>query len=72
MQYRTSWGDTVSEWELESQFEEMINESYPLVEIIGMYFEPGRALKELDPIAFRESFLNYIDGMVQDGELEEI
>lgn len=72
MQYKTSWGDTVSEWELEEQFEDMLNDVYPMIEIVGMYFEPGAALKELDPIAYRESFLDYINSQVEDGELEEI
>ena len=72
MQYRTSWGDTVSEWELEEQFEDMLNDVYPMIEIVGMYFESGTALKELDPIAFREAFLDYINSQVEDGELEEI
>ena len=37
----------------ESEYEEMLNDIYGTVEICGMTFDSGRALKELDPIAFR-------------------
>ena len=36
----------------EKEFEEYLNEIYGDVEICGMYFEQGTALKELDPTAF--------------------
>lgn len=37
----------------EEEFEKMLNETYGEVEICGMMFEQGTALRELDPIAFR-------------------
>lgn len=37
----------------EKEFEEYLDEIYGDVEICGMKFSSGRALKELDPIAFR-------------------
>jgi hypothetical protein len=37
----------------EKEFEENLTDIYGEVEICGMKFESGRALKEIDPIAFR-------------------
>jgi hypothetical protein len=36
----------------EDSFEDMLNDNYGDVEICGMSFQQGTALKELDPIAF--------------------
>tara|TARA_R100001530_G_scaffold65667_1_gene46986 strand:+ start:400 stop:669 length:270 start_codon:yes stop_codon:yes gene_type:complete len=36
----------------EKEFEEYLNSAYGTVEICGMEFDAGTALKELDPIAF--------------------
>lgn len=37
----------------EQKYEDMLNDIYGMVEICGMTFASGRALKELDPTAFR-------------------
>jgi len=37
----------------EKEFEEMLNENYDTVKVMGMEYGQGTALKELDPIAFR-------------------
>lgn len=37
----------------ERDFEQELNEVYGTVEICGMTFDQGTALKELDPVAFR-------------------
>ena len=36
----------------EKEYEEMLDDTYGTVEICGMTFNSGEALKELDPIAF--------------------
>lgn len=41
------------EQELENQFNEMLDECYPTVEIGGILFYPSRIVKECDPIAYR-------------------
>jgi hypothetical protein len=43
------------------QFCEMIDDSYPLVEVCGISFSPSQILRELDPIAFSEELSNYAD-----------
>lgn len=52
---------TITEWEAERDYEELLGELYDTVEICGYTFDAGRALKELDPIAFREGMLSYYD-----------
>lgn len=37
----------------EEEFRDKLDEIYGTVEICGMTFDSGRALQELDPIAFR-------------------
>ena len=37
----------------EEQYRDMLDEIYGVVEICGMRFDSGRALQELDPVAFR-------------------
>lgn len=37
----------------EEEYEEQLNDIFGTVEICGMTFDSGRALKELDPTAFR-------------------
>lgn len=70
--YKTADGNEITDWELESQYEEMINENFPSVTIQGQTFSQGSALKKLDSTAFRGAFLDYIDAKEKSGELEEI
>ena len=37
----------------EKEFEEMLNENYDDISVMGMTYGQGTALKELDPVAFR-------------------
>lgn len=40
---------------------DMINDCEPEVKVAGMAMEPGAVLKRMDPVAFRETMLNYMD-----------
>lgn len=42
------------------QYDEMLNELYK-VDIAGIDFEAARVLKELDPIAYRVYFSDWLD-----------
>lgn len=64
-------GDLLETWELEERYDDMLNECYGTVEIAGMEYETRRALAELDPIAYRCGFNDWIDSEL--GEtIEEI
>lgn len=65
-------GQLFSERELEDSFEEGLSDSWGTVSVCGYEYDAGRALRELDPIAFRESFLDWIDAQQRDGELRSV
>lgn len=44
-------------------YDDWLNDSYPLVNVCGYEFEPARALKELDEVAYRSGFNDYIDSL---------
>lgn len=52
----TTWDEAVE------QFDEFLDEITGEVDILGMTFLPSRILKEMDPIAYRTSLFDYIDG----------
>lgn len=53
------------------QFEDILDDA-PMIEVMGMSFYPSRVLHELDPIAYRLGFDDYIDSLIQDGcEVED-
>ena len=47
--------------ELESQYDDWIDEVEGDIRIFEMPFQPSRILRELDPIAYRCGFNNWID-----------
>lgn len=55
-----------------SVFEELLDEFGPVV-IAGLQFYPSQILKEMDPIAYRTEFNDYMDAIgVDTDELEEV
>ena len=62
----------IQEWELEQQYEAMLDDCYPMVCIGDMEYEPSRVLKEVDPIAFRVGMFDYADSLIEDGEIEGV
>jgi hypothetical protein len=52
---------TIGEREALERFEDSLNEIYPAVSVCGYDYDAGRALRELDPTAFREEFNNWLD-----------
>ncbi len=45
-----------------NRFDDMLDESGPVV-IAGLEFNPSAILKEMDPIAYRTSFNDYMDSI---------
>lgn len=73
------WGDYVDEsgelfssGELEDVYQDDLGDCYGMVSVCGLEYDAARALREIDPIAFREGFLGWIDGRISDGELRSI
>ena len=59
--------ETISEYELERMYDEMLDEVYGVVEIAGMTYDTSRALKDCDPIAYRVGMSDYADSLASDG-----
>ena len=53
--------NSITEYEAEVLYAELLDEVYGDVEIAGMTYSPGYALRNLDPIAFRQGFLDILD-----------
>jgi len=51
----------VSEYNAEKSFRDMLDDCYEPIKICGYEYPPSYALKEIDPIAYRQEFLNYAD-----------
>ncbi len=63
--------EPLSDRELEEQYSNMLDDCYPEVEICGYTYEPSRALKDIDPIAYDCGFADYISSQIGD-YLEEV
>ncbi|AIW03085.1 hypothetical protein PM75_002 [Proteus phage PM 75] len=58
--------------ELLEAYREVVNEYEPRVVVQGFEFEPSEVLEELDPVAFRQGYLDFADFMGIDvDELED-
>lgn len=68
--YQNPEGDVLSEYELADVHLEFLNDALPVIDINGMRYLAGDVLREIDPIAFRQDFLDYLD-MFDWEELDE-
>ncbi len=59
--YVTDNCEVFSEHAAEEHFMDMLDESYPAVSLGGCEYGYGRVWSEVDPIAYREAYLNFID-----------
>jgi hypothetical protein len=51
----------IEENKAKTQYDELLDECYPTVKVCGYDFSPSYALKELDPIAYRCGFGDWLD-----------
>jgi hypothetical protein len=59
-------------FEVKKMFDEMLDESYPILEMGTLKFYPSQILRECDPIAYNEALLDFEDAIVQNqGEGDE-
>lgn len=52
----------ISERALEEMFDGMLDETFDDCEIIGLSYTPSHVLKNVDEVAYREEFANWLDG----------
>lgn len=65
-------GTEITEWQLEQRFDEWLDETSEPVVIFGRYeYAVSRVLKAIDSVMYREAYLEYVDGLISEGELFE-
>ena len=52
-------------FEVKTMFDEMLDESYPVVEMGYLKFYPSQILRECDPVAYHQSLLDFEDAVIQ-------
>lgn len=52
---------TIHECEALERFDDFLNECWEPVKICGYTYDPARALKQCDEVAYREEFNNWLD-----------
>jgi hypothetical protein len=71
MYYDTNTGAELDEAAICDRHDDLIDEIYPPV-TIGIYeWAPARVLKAMDPVAYRVSVIEYVDQLVEDGQITE-
>lgn len=61
-------GKLIFDYELEDRFNEFLDYVYDVSTICGYKYSPSVALKCIDRIAYRESYNNWLDGEINEGE----
>ena len=59
--------ETISEYDLEQMYSDMLDDCYGTVEVAGITFDASSVLKECDPIAYRVGMNDYADSLMEDG-----
>ena len=54
------------------EFQEMLDNTYPDVVIVGIPFLAGRALRKLDPVAFDEMYYTTVHSWEEESEDEPL
>jgi hypothetical protein len=55
--------------DLHEMYDEMLNDVYGECEVAGMKYETAYVLKDLDPVAYRVGFNDWLDAELTDGNL---
>ena len=59
----------LSEWEIEEQYKEMLDECYPAYNFNGMEYLPSAILRNCDPIAYRIGLSEFTDVLLEEQEI---
>jgi hypothetical protein len=69
--YDRETGEPVSERDLESRYDEMLDECYGEVSIAGHEYLTSRALRDVDPIAYRVGYADFVSYLLDDELTDE-
>lgn len=62
--------EVISESESYERFDDFLDEIHGTVYLGDFVFSPSRVLKECDPIAYQESYNNWLDMNLQEGSFK--
>ena len=57
---------------VEAEHDDLLDNIYPDVTIGTCQWQPARVLKMMDPIAYRTSVFEWVDQMLEDGQIVEV
>lgn len=57
-------GEGVSDYELHERYDDMLDDVYGEVSIAGYEYSTSNALKNVDPIAYRVGFADWLDSEI--------
>lgn len=57
-------------FEIKTWFDDMLDESYPVLEMGHLRFTASQILRECDPVAYHQSLLDFEDAIRENEELE--
>ena len=63
--------EELSDHELETRYKDMLDECYETIKVCGYEYQPSRVLEEVDPVAFRCGFADWLNSMIGEG-IDEI
>jgi predicted TPR repeat methyltransferase len=63
--------EPIPEHELESMFDEYIDDTNDKIMVLGLEYYPSRVLKMVDSIAYRCGFGDWLDSMIGEGLLTD-
>ena len=60
-----------TDYQLDQMFREFLDAVYDPVQICSYEYQASRALAEVDPVAYRVGFSDWLDSQISDGQLFE-
>jgi hypothetical protein len=63
--------DLHTDYDAHNAYDETLDEVYGMVQVAGMEYETSRALKELDPIAWRCGWIDWADSEYHELEMPD-
>ena len=69
--YDLETGEPIDDYDLDQRYSDMLSEIYREVNICGMTYDAAYALKEVDPIAYRTGFSDWLDSEIGETITEE-
>lgn len=71
-EYWNADGDELTDYDLGNMYDDALDETWGDAEVAGCTFATSRALRELDPVAYRTGFNDWLDAQIRDGDVLDV